>query len=254
MRQAPHHTATSGRSRKRAAKPHASMYVSVNLILLTMDPKTSPSDRGLVVFPAELFRLIIQHLSRDPQALCAISLVCRILQEKGQRQLYRKMISPRGTGPHIKSILDNNRLALLVHEYTQEGIAHYQKGTLWGYLCRGLQAMVNPKVLKFRALGGQPSAEILRGCTFQLRSLVWGSRGYEDHLSEFLLSQHNLQGLGVDWAEDKLDLIPHSCCPQLCILCGDRGALETFLPGREISSFNFVGLDASTPPLPMLLS
>jgi len=105
------------------------------------------------------------------------------------------MISPRGTGTHIeflKSILDNNRLALLVHEYTQEGIAHYQRGTLWGYLCRGLQAMVNLKVLKFRALDGQPSVEILRGCTFQLQSLVWGNRGDEDHLSGFLLSQRNL--------------------------------------------------------------
>jgi hypothetical protein len=115
-------------------------------ILFTIDPKTSPSDRGLVIFPAELFRLIIQHLSEDPQALCAISLVCGILQEEGQRQSYRRMISPRGTGTHIKilkSILDTNRLALLVHEYTQECIAYYQRGPLWGYLCRGLQTMVN---------------------------------------------------------------------------------------------------------------
>ena len=100
--------------------------------------------------------------------------------------------------------------------------------------------MVNLKVLKFRALNGQPSAEILRGCTFQLRSLVWENRGDKDHLSEFLLSQHNLQRLDIDWAEDKLDLIPRSCCPQLHVLCGDRGALETFLPGREITSLDWM--------------
>ena len=209
-----------------------------------MDPKTSPSDGGLVVFPPELFRLIIQHLSDDRQALCAISLVCKILQEEGQRQLYRKIISPRGAGIHIeflKCILDNNRLALLIHEYTQEGIAPHQRGTLlWDYLCRGLQAMVNLKVLKFCALDGQSSAEILSGCTFQLRSLVWGNRDDEGHLSKFLLSQHNLRGLDVDWAEDKRDLISRSCCPQLRVLCGDRGALETFLPGREITSLNWI--------------
>jgi hypothetical protein len=210
-----------------------------------MDPKTSPSDGGLVVFPPELFQLIIQHLSEDRKTLCAISLACRMLQHEGQRQLYRKMTFSRGTGTHIeflKCILDNNRLALLVHEYTQDGIAHYQRGTLWGYLCRGLQAMVNLKVLKFRALDGHPSAEILKGCTFQLRSLFWGNRDDEDHLSNFLLSQHNLRGLDVDWAEDKRHLIPRSCCPQLRVLCGDRGAMETFLPGREITSLDWMPL------------
>lgn len=147
-----------------------------------------------------------------------------MLQHEGQRQLYRKMTFSRGTGTHIeflKSILDNNRLALLVHEYTQDGITHYQTGTLWGYLCQGLQAMVNLKVLKFTALDGHPSTEILRDCAFQLRSLCWGNHDDEDHLSNFLLSQQNLQKLEVEWAADKRDLIPRSCCPQLRVLCDD---------------------------------
>jgi hypothetical protein len=194
-----------------------------------------------MVLPPELFRLIIQHLSEDRRALRAISLACRMLQHEGQRQLYRKMRFSRSPVTHIaffKSILNNNRLALLVHEYSQDGIAHYRRGTLWDYLCRGLQAMVNLKVLKFRALNDQPAADILSNCTFQLRSLVWRNRD-KGRLSNFLLSQHSLQKLEVKWPEDKRDLIPRSCCPQLRVLCGDRGAMETFLPGREIISLDW---------------
>jgi len=63
--------------------------------------------------------------------------------------------------------------------------------------------------------------------------------GDEGHLSEFLLSQHMLRGLDVDWAEDKRDLIARSCCPQLRVLCGDRATLETFLPSREITPLDW---------------
>jgi hypothetical protein len=119
-------------------------------------------------------------------------------------------------------------------------------GLLWGYLSRGLQAMVNLKVLKFFACHGGPSAEILRGCTFQLRSLVWESRDDANYLSEFLLSHHNLRGLGLAWADYKRELIPPTCCPQLRVLCGNLGAMETFLPGREITSLDWM-------PLPFIL-
>ena len=198
----------------------------------------------IVDLPPELFGPITQHLSEDRKALCAISLVCRILQDEAQRQLYRKMVfSPQTPGTHIKflkSILDNNRLAVLVHEYAQINIAVCGRGTLWGYLCRGLRAMINLQVLKFQALNGQPCARILGNCAFQLRSLVWGNPNDEDHLSKFLLSQHNLQTLDIpSWAEAKRDLIPPSCCPRLRVLCGNQGALETFLPSREIISLTW---------------
>ena len=208
-----------------------------------MDPKTLPSNRGLVVFPPELFQLIIQHLSEDRKALCAISLACRMLQHEGQHQLYRKIQSfPRGLVfciVFLKSILDNNRLALLVHEYSQDSIAHYRRGALWDYLCRGLQAMVNLKVLEFSAPNDQPAADILRDCTFQLRSLVWWN-SVDSHLSNFLLSQHSLQKLEVNWPEDERGLVPRSSCPQLRVLCGDQGAMETFLPGREVISLHWM--------------
>jgi len=208
-----------------------------------MDPKTLPSDRGLMVFPPELFRLIIQHLSEDRKALCAISLACKMLQHEGQRQLYRKIRSlRRGFVSRIaffKGILDDNRLALLVHEYSQDTIAHYGRGTLWDYLCRGLQAMANLKVFKFYAPNDQPAADILRDCTFQLRSLVWWN-SVDGHLSNFLLSQHSLQKLEVDWPEDERGLVPRSSCPQLRILRGDQGAMETFLPGREVISLHWM--------------
>jgi hypothetical protein len=205
-----------------------------------MDPKRLPSDRGLVVFPPELFRLIIQHLSEDRKTLCAISLACRMLRHEGQRQIYRKIRSSGRAVTHIaflKSILDNNRLALLVYEYSQDSIAHYRR-QVWDYLCRGLQAMVNLKVLKFRALNDRPAADVLRDCTFQLRSLSWWN-SVEGHLSNFLLSQHSLQKLEVNWPENKRDLAPRSPCPQLRVLCGDQGAMETFLPGREVISLHW---------------
>ena len=209
-----------------------------------MDTEPTLHEHNIVDLPIELFGPIIQHLSEDRKDLCAISLVCKIFQDEGQRQLYRKMtFSPHTPSVHIrflKCILDNNRLALLVQEYAQFNIAVYRRGTLWSYLCRGLRAMVNLQVLKFRALDGQPSAEILRGCTFHLRVLVWGNAGDEDNLSNFLLSQHDLRMLDIQgWAEDKRDLIPPSCCPQLRVLCGNQEVLETFLPGREIISLSW---------------
>lgn len=210
-----------------------------------MNPEPVSHEQRIVALPPELFRHIIQYLSKDRQALCAISLVCKFLQDEGQRQLYRRVSFPDSSTPEthikfLKSILDNNRLALLVREYAQYDVALDKKGTLWDYLCHGLQAMANLKRLHFRAFGGQPSAEILTNCTFQLRVLVWGNYNDEDHLSQFLLSQHSLRGLVVDWAEDKRDLIPTSCCPRLSDLRGlNQGAVETFLPGRKITSLSW---------------
>jgi len=43
------------------------------------------------LLPAELFRPIIQYLADDRQTLCAISVTCRMLQQEGQRGLYKKM-------------------------------------------------------------------------------------------------------------------------------------------------------------------
>jgi hypothetical protein len=154
--------------------------------LFIMDTEPTLHERKVMDLPPELFGPIIQYLSEDRQDLCAISLVCKILQDEGQRQLYRKITFSRHTpSDHIKflkCIVDNNRLALLVQEYAQFDIAVYRSGTLWIYLCRGLRAMVNLQVLKFRASDGQFAAEILRNCTFHLRVLVWGNPGDEDHL------------------------------------------------------------------------
>ena len=166
-----------------------------------MDLESVAHKHRILALLPELFRPIIQHLSKDRKALCAISLVCRILQYEDQRQLYRKMTFSPGTsapGSHIKfpkSILDNKRLALLVHEYGQTNLVLHRTSTLWDYLCRGLQAMVNLKRLKFRTLDDRPTAEILKNCDD------------EDHLLRFLLSQQSLRRLVVDWAEDKRDLI-----------------------------------------------
>jgi hypothetical protein len=188
------------------------------------------------VLPVELLRPIIQHLADDRQTLCAISVTCRMLQQEGQRGLYKKMTHSIKVDTHFKflgTILQNNRLALLVEEYSQDTVAHYQRGILWDYLCRGLRAMVNLKILKFRAVGGHPASEILTGCTFQLKGLFWGSRSDEDGLSDFIPYQRFLEGLNVEWHEEKHHLIPPTSCPRLKVLVGNRGALETFLANRR---------------------
>jgi len=188
------------------------------------------------ILPPELFRPIIQCLSDDRKTLCAISVTCRMLQQEGQWGLYKKMTHSINVDTHIKflgTILQNNRLALLVEEYCQDTVAHYRRGILWDYLCRGLRAMVNLKILKFRAFGGHPASEILTGCTFQLKGLFWGNHSDENGLSNFIPHQHDLQGLNVEWDEEKRHLIPPSSCPRLNVLRGNRGALETFLTNRQ---------------------
>jgi len=91
-----------------------------------MSPEPVPHESRIVALPPELFRRIIQYLSKDRQTLCAISLVCRFLQDEGQRQFYRKTSFSSSTPEtriiFLKSILDNNRLALLVREYAQYDI------------------------------------------------------------------------------------------------------------------------------------
>jgi hypothetical protein len=195
------------------------------------------------LLPAELFRPIIQYLSDDRQTLCAISVTSRMLQQEGQRALYKKMTHSINVDIHIKflgTILENNRLALLVEEYCQDTVVHYGKGILWDYLCRGLRAMVNLKILQFRAFGGHPASEILTGCTFQLKGLSWGSHSDENGLSDFILHQHDLEGLIVEWHEEKHHLIPPTSCPRLKVLRGNRGALETFLANRRLISVAWI--------------
>jgi len=157
---------------------------------LHIDPEPESHERRTVVLLPELFRPINQHLSKDRKALCAISLVCRILQYEGQRQLYRKMTFSPGTTSstsvsHIKilkSVLDNNRLALLVHEYGQANLALY--GIIYAAVFR--------RWLIFWTLDDRPTAEILKH-----RVLVWGKNCNDE--DRFLLSQQSTQtccGLG----------------------------------------------------------
>ena len=190
--------------------------------------------------PLDLLRPIVEHLKDDIRSLLAISLASPTLREEGQRILFRT-VALYGLNNHIKfftAVTSSGKLAPLVEEYEQLGLvdAEFQQEPLWGLTCRGLQAMVNLKILLFHAFHGLPSTQILHGCTFQLEVFGWASRDAE-LLVEFLLTQPHLHTLMVDWKV--LELNTSSICPGLQALHGNRNTITAFLPGRHITSLKW---------------
>jgi len=193
--------------------------------------------------PFDLLRPIVKHLNDDVQSLLAVSLASRALRVEGQRILFRTVALLKNVDAHIKFlaiVTSSNLLASLVEEYRQFDLldAKHQQEPLWGLTCRGLQAMVNLKVLCFCAMHGHPSSQILRGCSFQLevfRWVRWESRDDAGRLLEFLSTQPSLRVLAVEWmAGPELNTL--GICPGLQVLHGNQGLLNAFLPGRRITS------------------
>ena len=195
--------------------------------------------------PPELYRPIVLYLHQDRLSLLAVSLASRTLNAEGQRALYRTIdISHDAQTTHtlfLKTILSQDRLALLVEEYRQpKNILRSREDPLWDLLHRGLQVMVNLKRLFLEAPShGRPSIEILRGCMFQLDLLQWYNASdlneEESEFLEFLASQPRLRSLSVRLKNTSTP-IPTSTCPTLEILQGDQGAMKVFLPERRITS------------------
>ena len=190
--------------------------------------------------PLDLLRPIVEHLKDDVRSLLAISLASPTLRVEGQRILFRK-VTLSGLNSHIKfftSVTSSGKLALLVEEYEQLGLvdAKLPQEPFLGLTCRGLQAMVNLKVLLFHAFNGLASTQILRGCTFQLEVFGWESRDAE-LLVGFLLTQPHLRSLMVDWKDPELDT--SDICPGLQVLHGNRNTITAFLPGRHVTSLKW---------------
>jgi len=192
--------------------------------------------------PLDLLQPIIENLADDPRSLLAVSLASRQLRVEGQRILFRKVALAIHRARHTKfltTITSSSLLASLVEEYHQFDVLDSvrQEQPLFGLTTRGLQAMVNLKILRFRIFLGQASAEILHGCTFQLEVFEWNNRDDEELVLEFLQTQPRLRTLRVVWKRAELDT--SGICPRLQVLHGDLFTINAFLPGRRVTSLKW---------------
>jgi len=105
----------------------------------------------------------------------------------------------------------------------------------WTLFPAALRALVNLKELEFRNYGQAPTAHVLRGCTFQLVSLIWDCCNEENELSVFLAGQEVLERLCVDYWRGKCAGPPASTLQNLSFLAGTSGTIHAFLPGRTIT-------------------
>jgi len=192
--------------------------------------------------PFDLLRSIIENLANDSRSLLAVSLTSHQLRVEGQQILFRKVALSYYQGSHTKfltAVTSSSLLASLVEEYHQFDLLGRVDlhEPLWGLTWRGLQAMVNLKILLFRSWYGHPSGQILHGCTFQLEVFKWESCDDEEWLLEFLINQSHLHTLKVDWKRPALDT--SGICPGLQVLHGDRNTMNAFLPGRHVVSLKW---------------
>jgi len=202
--------------------------------------------------PLDLLRPIVDNLADDSRSLLAVSLASRELRVEGQRILFRKVAFPFGQDRHTKfltAITCSSLLASLVEECHQFHlpIKGRQSEQFCGLACRGLQAMVNLKILRLHTWDGRASAQIFHGCTFQLEVLEWNNPEDVEQILEFLQTQPQLRTLRVFWIPPELDT--SRICPRLQVLHGDRNTINAFLPGHRITSLKWtpnkeeVGLD-----------
>ena len=186
--------------------------------------------------PLDLLRPIIENLADDSRSLLAVSLASRQLRVEGQRILFRKVAPLMVRVRHAKflnAIISSSLLASLVEEYHQFNVNHREyHEPFWRLTCRGLQAMVNLKIFRFRMFAYEASAEIFHGCTFQLEVLHWSNDG--ELIFDFLQTQPQLHTLRVYWRHPELDT--SGICPGLQVLDGDLSTINAFLPGRRVTS------------------
>jgi hypothetical protein len=136
--------------------------LKTTLTLNLGSPKVYPPSKAMFNespnIPPELYRFIVLHLHQDLPSLLAVSLVSQTLNVEGQRVLYKNvdiLHKPDAETLFLTTIVSQKRLALLVEEYHEPGdILRYRNDSLWGLICRGVQAMVNLKRLFLSFEGG----------------------------------------------------------------------------------------------------
>ena len=222
------------------------------------------------MLPLELLRPIIEEID-DKNTICSLLLTSKAFHHDAERRLYH---TPNSANPRprpssnlthvafLSTITTNPRLAYLVHTYILNDVVRHGENPLWDLVKLGLRAMVNLKVLQFRAFGGHPSAEILDGCSFQLQNLQWGSHSDEVAMKHILPQQPKLRDLYLEChpptirdhlpATHLLTFFADDCCPDLLSLAGNKTTIELLLPRRNIRNISWVpGLyDLNDDPIP----
>jgi len=191
--------------------------------------------------PLDLLRPIVENLADDSRSLLAVSLASRQLRVEGQRILFRT-VAPMRLAHHIRfltTVTSSSLLASLVEEYHQFDLLNNQpqEESFLGLTCRGLQAMVNLKILRLRTGTGQASARLFHRCTFQLEVFDWYNRGDVEQILEFLQNQPQLRTLRFFWKRPDLNI--SRICPRLQVLHGDQNTINAFLPGCPVTSLKW---------------
>jgi len=140
--------------------------------------------------PFDLLRPIVENLADDSRSLLALSLASRELRAEGQRILFRKVAPPTNQIRHTKfltAVTSSSLLASLVEEYYQFDLLdiQHQEEPFLGLTCRGLQAMVNLKILRLRT-SNHLVTQFFHGCTFRLEALEWNDHGDVEPILDFL--------------------------------------------------------------------
>jgi len=194
--------------------------------------------------PLELYRPIIETIS-DRNTLLSLLLASRHLSTEAERILYRNVEWGDDWKPSdsdvvsqtlfFRTVIDCPRVARLVWRYRFSSDKFIvDDDPYWTLFPVALRALVNLKELGYRRLGRAPTAHFLRGCTFQLVSLIWECYNDENELSVFLTGQEALEQLRVIWREECAGP-PASALQNLSCLALFSGTIRTFLPGRTIT-------------------
>jgi hypothetical protein len=153
----------------------------------------------------------------------------------------------RGRGPPVKTFKKFPELTRHIHAYHIEQLATYlPRKDSWDLLRPGpaLSAMRNLKSLHINVFHGNIAEDILIDCPFQLVSFSWifhAKTGRPGRLLEFLATQRDIRFLGSRIQKDLFNSpLALPACENLEQLRGDRGSIETFLPGRRVTSLIWI--------------
>jgi len=216
------------------------------------------------MLPLELFRPIIEEVD-DSNTICSLILTCKAFQHDAEQRLYH---TPNPAHPKVlrldythvaflSTMTTNPRLASLVHTYYLIDVVS-RGNPLWDLAKLGFRAMVNLKVLHFRAFSRQPAAVLLKDCPFQLEHLHWESHFDEVGMACTILPQQpKLRHLYLECDPHTIErhlrelnmfhhasppanhLFADDCCPNLHSLGGNRVTIELLLPGRNIRKLSW---------------
>lgn len=196
--------------------------------------------------PNDLYGTIAECLHEDKHALLALALASKAWCAESQRVLFRIVLDEGSDIENIRynhglfcqAIILNPTLGSYVHTYSQRKlICHPHQGAdspifrpasdMWELTEAALPALVNLKHLRVVPLcDDEAPAPLLefKGCTFSLRSLVWGFQSFVSTTNrtgawtEFLRNQHELVHLEVGGLVASLQAfawLTDDACPNL---------------------------------------